>query len=94
MPGVGLGGTMGGWGQKKKKSKFNQIWCVSHSHEWQCTGTIIWVPTPWGLGEAVADPGPMMLGVLDRWTPTGACLRTKSKYAGGGYGRGCPRPLR
>ena len=24
----------------------------------------------------------------------GACLRAKSKYAGGGYGRGCPPPIR
>ena len=33
-PGVGLGGTVGGWGcQKKFLPKFNQIWCVSYLHE-------------------------------------------------------------
>ena len=34
-PGVGLGGTRGGWGvQKLFFPKFNQIWCVSNLHEW------------------------------------------------------------
>ena len=32
-PGVGLGGTMGGWGQFFFP-EFIQIWCVSYSHEW------------------------------------------------------------
>ena len=33
--GVGLGGTVGGWGdQKKFLPKFNQILCVSYLHEW------------------------------------------------------------
>ena len=33
-PGVGLGGTVGGCGVKKKSfPKFNQIWCVSYLHE-------------------------------------------------------------
>ena len=31
-PGVGLGGTVGGWGSKF--TKFNQIWCVSYLNEW------------------------------------------------------------
>ena len=34
VPGVGLGGTMGGWGSKNFFPKFNQIWCVSYLHEW------------------------------------------------------------
>ena len=29
-----LGGTVGGWRSKKYFLKFNQIWCVSYSHEW------------------------------------------------------------
>ena len=34
-PGVGLGGTVGGWVvQKKFFPKFNQIWCVSYLHQW------------------------------------------------------------
>ena len=34
-PGVGLRGTMGGWGgQKSFFPKFNQFWCVSYYHEW------------------------------------------------------------
>ena len=33
-PGVGLGGTVGGWRVKKNLPKFNQIWCVSYLHEW------------------------------------------------------------
>ena len=33
-PGVGLRGTVGGWGSKKKFPKFSQIWCVSYIHEW------------------------------------------------------------
>ena len=33
-PGVGLGGTVGGCGVKKKFfAKFNHIWCVSYLHE-------------------------------------------------------------
>ena len=35
-PGVGLGGTLRGWGgggQKVFFPKFNQIWCVSYLHE-------------------------------------------------------------
>ena len=33
--GVGLGDTVGGWGdQKKFIPKFNQILCVSYLHEW------------------------------------------------------------
>ena len=36
-PGVGIGGTMEGWGGgggQKKNLKFNQSWCVSYLHEW------------------------------------------------------------
>ena len=33
-PGVGLGGTVGGWGVQKRFPKFNQIWCVSYLREW------------------------------------------------------------
>ena len=34
-PGVGLGGTVGGWGGVKIVfPKFNQSWCVSYLHEW------------------------------------------------------------
>ena len=32
-PGVGLRGTVGGWGSKNFFLKFNQIWCVSYLHE-------------------------------------------------------------
>ena len=33
--GVGLGGTVGGWGDKKLfVPNFNQIWCVSCLHQW------------------------------------------------------------
>ena len=28
------------------------------------------------MGYSVADPGPLMLGVLDRWTPTVNVLQT------------------
>ena len=42
-PGVGLGGTFGG---------FNQSWCVSYLHEWRMQGHNFMGPTPhWGLGE-------------------------------------------
>ena len=35
MPRGGLGGTVGGWEVKFFfLLKFNQIWCVSYSHEW------------------------------------------------------------
>ena len=52
-PGVGLGGTVGGCGVKKKfLPKFNQIWCVSYLHEWHMQQhTIFLVPAPWGPGE-------------------------------------------
>ena len=33
-PGVGLEGTVGGWGVKIFFPKFNQIWCVSNLHQW------------------------------------------------------------
>ena len=33
-PGMGLRGTVGGWGVQKLFPKFNQIWCVSYLHEW------------------------------------------------------------
>ena len=33
-PGVGLGGSMGGWRGQKQFLKFNQSWCVSYLHEW------------------------------------------------------------
>ena len=47
-----LGVPWGGVGGKKKFfPKFNQILCVSYSHDGTCTGTIFWVPAPWGLGE-------------------------------------------
>ena len=32
-PGMGLGGTVGGWGSKKNFPKFYQIWRVSYLHE-------------------------------------------------------------
>ena len=42
-PGVGLEGVQGGLGGKKKILEFNQIWCVSFSHEWHI---FFWSPTP------------------------------------------------
>ena len=33
-PGVGLGGTLGGWECQFFFSKFFQIWCVRYLHEW------------------------------------------------------------
>ena len=50
--GVGLGGTVGGWGgQKNFFPKFNQIWCVSFLHEWHTHRRHFFGPRalgPWG----------------------------------------------
>ena len=47
--GVGLGGTVGGWGgQKKFFPKFNQIWCVSFLHEWHTHRRHVFGPRPLG----------------------------------------------
>ena len=32
-------------------TKFNQIWCVSYSHEWGVQRQTFFGPTPWGLGR-------------------------------------------
>ena len=32
-------------------TKFNQIWCVSYSHEWGVQKQIFFGPAPWGPGE-------------------------------------------
>ena len=46
--GVGLGGTVGGWGVKKKNSEvLPDLVCELH----ECNGTIFWVPAPLGLGK-------------------------------------------
>ena len=53
-PGVGVGGTVGGWGGGQKKnffSKFNQIWCVSYLNEWHMHRHNFLGPRPWGHGE-------------------------------------------
>ena len=50
-PGVGLGGTVGGWGSIFFFPKFNQIWCVSYLHEPHMHRHNFWVPSPWGLGK-------------------------------------------
>ena len=51
-PGVGLRGTVRGWGVKKICfPKFNHIWCVSYLHEWHMQRHHFWVPAPWGPGE-------------------------------------------
>ena len=34
---------------------FNQIWCVSYSHEWGAQRQIIFGPAPWGPGEKSKD---------------------------------------
>ena len=48
-PGVGLGGTVGGWGvQKLFFPKFNQIWCVSNLHQWHMQQHIFFGPHPLG----------------------------------------------
>ena len=47
-PGVGLGGTVGGWGSKKCFPKFNQIWCVSYLHEWHMQRHYFLGPHPLG----------------------------------------------
>ena len=51
--GVGLGGTVGGWGVKKKNfPKFNQIWvCELLTLMAHATGNFFLVPTPWGPEE-------------------------------------------
>ena len=50
--GVGLGGTVGGWGgQKNFFPKFNQIWCMSFLHEWHTHRRHFFGPRalgPWG----------------------------------------------
>ena len=51
-PGMGLGGSVGGWGvQKLFFPKFNQIWCASYLHEWHMQRHNFLVPASWGLGE-------------------------------------------
>ena len=50
-PGVGLGGTVGGWGSKNFFPKFNQIWCVSYLHQWHMQRHNFFGPHllgPWG----------------------------------------------
>ena len=48
-PGVGLGGTVGGWRvQKLFFPKFNQIWCVSNLHQWHMQQHIFLGPHPLG----------------------------------------------
>ena len=51
-PGVGLGGTLGGFGGPKTfLTKFNQIWCVSYLHEWHIQRHNCFGPRllgPWG----------------------------------------------
>ena len=48
-PGVGLGGTVGGWVVKKKCfPKFNQIWCVSNLHQWHMQRHNFLGPNPLG----------------------------------------------
>ena len=48
-PGVGLVGTVVGWGFKKCFfPKFNQIWCVSYSHEWHMQLHNVLGPRPLG----------------------------------------------
>ena len=49
--GVGLGGTVGGLGVKKKFLKFYQVWCVSYLHEWHMRHHNFLSPALWGLGE-------------------------------------------
>ena len=50
MPqGVGLGGTMGGWGVKNNFfPKFNQIWRVSYLHQWHMQQHNFFGPQPLG----------------------------------------------
>ena len=49
-PGVGLRGTMRGWGVKKKFPKFNRF-SESYLHEWHMQQLNFLVPASWGLGE-------------------------------------------
>ena len=61
--GVGLGGTRGAKIKFRPAvcplcylllnhwTKFNQIWCVSYSHEWGTQRQFFCGPTPWGPGE-------------------------------------------
>ena len=53
-PGVGLGGTVGGWeSQKNFFPQFNQVWCVSYLHEWHMHRCHFLGPRPLGpLGGA------------------------------------------
>ena len=50
-PGVGLGGTVGGWGVYFYFTKFNQIWCVSYLHEWHMHRHNVLGPHPLGPWE-------------------------------------------
>ena len=47
-PGVGLGGTVGGWGCQFLFSKFIQIWCVSYLHQWLMHWHHFFCPDPLG----------------------------------------------
>ena len=48
MPRGGTWSTVGGWGSKKISPKFNQIRCVSYSHEWLMHRRNFFGPRPFG----------------------------------------------
>ena len=47
-PGVELEGVQGGWEGQQKIPEFNQIWCVSYSHEWHMQWHNFFGPRPLG----------------------------------------------
>ena len=83
-PGVVLGGTMGGWG-----SFFPEIQpdLVCELLTWMANapaGTILWVPTPWGLGEGPKGKISLKIWITKSiskfFKPNFVCLLANERY--------------
>ena len=101
-PGVGLRGTVGGWGSKKyffpNSTRFGV--CVTYMNG-TCNGTIFLFPTSWGLGEGPKGQISLNLNYnvnfKDFYTKL-RCLLTNERYktyqtgfSFGHLGHVCPR---
>ena len=62
-------------------TKFNQIWCVSYSHEWGVQQQFCFGPTPWGPGEgSKGQIFSITKSISKFFIPNFVCVLTNGKY--------------
>ena len=64
-------------------TEFNEIRCVSYSHEWGCYGKLLLTPAPWGPRERSKGQNHLIsitMSISKIFIPNFVCVLTNERY--------------